>query len=122
MADVTIQGYDNEDIVRAFTVVTGTDLSPVAFDLTNYDIESDIQDQKTKSVVLRMTTSESDNRIVIEDAEQGLFTITITHGDIPYNPKVSLIYDMLLKSKLDGSFRRMFGGKVKILDGTTNPV
>lgn len=121
MATAIITGYDNEDIVRPFSLTTGDVSSPVPLDLTGYEIESDIVDGKTEAVVLRMTSNENDHLITIVDAANGLFTITINHGTIPYNPKQTLNCDFLLKKTADGTFRRLFGGAVAILDGFTTP-
>jgi hypothetical protein len=122
VTDVTITGYENEDIIRPFTLQTGDINSPSVFDLTNYDLESNIVNQKTGASVLRLTTNESDGLIEVLDAGNGIFQMTIMHGTIPYNSKNNLRFDVIAKHKSTHLFRWLFGGPVEIQDGMTNPV
>jgi len=120
LSNILISGHDNEDIRFDYTILSEYDGVPL--DLTHYDLESDIVNVKTGASVLRLSTNGGDHRIIINSAIDGAITLIIPQGSIPYDPKVSLAYDVIGKNKLNGLFTRLFGGPVKILNGLTNPL
>jgi len=99
MADtqIDITGYDNEDIDRQFTLKSGNASSSNPYDLTGVEFESEIRDQKN-TLVLRLTSAGDDGGIVINDAPNGIFTMHIAQGAIPYQASRSLRYDLLMVS------------------------
>lgn len=119
-AALDITGYDNEDIYRAFSLQQGTVSSYTPVDITSMEFEMDIIDAKTRAVILRCTSNESDVRIIKTDAPNGLFEVKIAQGLITYVKGRALKYDLLRKDSL-GVFTRLFGGSVKITKGVTDP-
>jgi hypothetical protein len=120
MTDTTIDitGYDNEDIDRQFTLKSGTAASSTPYDLSDVEFEAEIRDSKN-ALVLRLTSAGDDGGIVITDAANGVFTLHIAQGSIPYQPNRSMRYDLLMIS--DGSPRRLWGGSVRVSQGVTEP-
>lgn len=115
---IDITGFDNEDIDRQFTLRSGDANSSLPYDLTGIDFEADIRDQDNR-LVLRLTTDEGDNGIVIDNAAQGIFHLHIEVGAIRVVPKRALKYDLLLRS--GETIRRLWGGKFTISTGVTVP-
>lgn len=118
MPDINLSGFDNEDIVRQFTLKTGDENSSVAYNLTGLSLEADIRDDDN-TLVLRLTSNESDHRITISDPTNGVFVMTIAQGLLAFVRKRVLRYDLLLRSGSD--LRRLWGGRVTVNDGITTP-
>jgi hypothetical protein len=118
MADtqIDISGFDNEGIVRQYQLKSGDATSSVAYDLSGAAFEAQIRDQKS-ALVLALTTD--NGGIVITDAPNGIFQIRIARGAIMFQANRSLRYDLLLE--VGDSFRRLWGGNVRISAGTTQP-
>jgi hypothetical protein len=115
---IDLSGYDNEDIDREFTLKVGTADSSVPYDISAVAFEAEIRDQNN-ALVARLTTNAGDGGIIKTDPTNGGFTIHIARGSIPYQPKLSLQYDLLMKSGT--TFRRLWGGTVRISRGVTAP-
>jgi hypothetical protein len=117
MADTTIDlnGFDNSDLSRVFSLKSGDANSSTPYDLTSVTFEMDVRDAKG-ALVLHLDT---DSGIVITDAPGGTFSITIMQGQIEFVQSRSLKYDLLMLS--GGATRRLWGGTVRISQGVTVP-
>lgn len=119
MTDINLDGYDNEDNDYPFVLKIGTVDSSTPYDITSVDFEADIRDS-LDVLVLRMTTYEIDGRIQKTDPANGKFKFHIALGEIAFVAKRSLKYDLIMH--VSGVATRLWGGKLKIHQGTTDTV
>jgi hypothetical protein len=116
MRDIAISGFETEDIERKWTLAVGSTQSHRPYSLTDCALYANIVSSDGE-IVLRLKSVGPSPNIVITDAAAGKFTVSIPKGSIPFRPKQSLKYDLVLV--VGGKTKVLWGGRVDIKAGIT---